>query len=357
MRESPPTDRDVSSGMAAEAGESGSATAQRVTAGPLRLARTAIAGALMGIANLIPGVSGGTMVLAMGLYQEFIDSVADVTAFRWGWRRVVFLGVLLCFAGGAIVGLAGLILYLLFHFPVAMYALFIGLTLGGAPTLVRSLRPIRADVVVATGVGLALMVGVVLLKHAQSEGFPHNMAMDVVSGVVGATTMVLPGVSGSYMLLVLDQYGRVIGAVKDFDLKIIVPVGIGAVVGVIGLAHLLKVLLHRVPRATVGVLLGILLGSVIGLWPFGREPDVKILERQTAGELVAFAEAWRIPGVAPSDDVEALAAQIHERWEARELRTYPGGAYVRAVLLVVTGFVTTMLLSRKQEGKKSAGAA
>jgi putative membrane protein len=312
---------------------------------PLRLIRVAVAGVLMGMANLIPGVSGGTMVLAMGLYQDFIDSVADITSLRLSVRRIVFLGVLGGFALAAIALLAKVILYLLFHYPVGMYALFIGLTLGGAPTIVRSLRPIRADVVIATIVGIALMVGVLLLKLLQGGGFPHNTVMDVVAGVVGATTMVLPGVSGSYMLAVMDQYGRVVGAVDDRNLAIIIPVGIGVVVGIVGLAHLLKILLHRHERVTLGVLLGILLGSVAGLWPFGKAPEKKILERRDARELAAFVEHWALPAAASTDHA-ALVDHIEVTWAERSRRDYEPALVGRAALLVVIGYVVTWSLGR-----------
>ena len=130
----------------------------------MRAARSGVTGLLMGIANLIPGVSGGTMILAMGLYEEFIDSVAELTALRFSWRRIFFLGMVGGFAAVAIIGLAGVILYLLFHYTVVMFSLFIGLTLGGAPLLFKSLRPVRADVVAAVVVGFVLMVGVFFLK-------------------------------------------------------------------------------------------------------------------------------------------------------------------------------------------------
>lgn len=330
----------------------------------MRLVRTAIAGLLMGTANLIPGVSGGTMILAMGLYQEFIDSVADVTAFRLSLRRLLFLGVLGTFALAAIVGLAKVILLLLFHYPTAMFALFIGLTLGGAPTLLRSLRPIRADVVISTSAGFALMICVLLLKHVQGGEFPHNAAMDLAAGVIGATTMVLPGVSGSYMLLVLDQYERVIQAVGDPDLAVIAPVGIGAIVGIIGLSNILKFLLHRHARPTIGVLLGILLGSVLGLWPFGKVPGQKALERRTPRELLAFAERWQIPGVAevvpPGVDVTALANGTAEQlqhelahaveanWDRRKASSYAAAHIVRAAVCVVVGLIITLALARRQ---------
>ncbi len=317
---------------------------------PKRIVRIAIAGVLMGTANLIPGVSGGTMVLAMGLYQEFIDAVADLTAFRFSLRRIVFIAILGLFALGAIVGLAGVILYLLFHYPVAMYALFIGLTLGGAPTLISALRPVRADVIIATLVGLALMIGVLLLKFVQGGAFPHNSVMDVCSGIIGATTMVLPGVSGSYMLAVMDQYGRIVGAVDERDFAIIIPVACGAVAGIVGLAHLLKILLHRYQRPTVGVLLGILLGSVIGLWPFGKPYEEKILSRADIGDLVELAERWGIPDVHADMTQAELVSTIRDNWDERTAPTHTAGNVLRAGLLVVIGFIVTAALARMKAG-------
>ena len=291
------------------------------------------------------------MILAMGVYQEFIDSVAEVTALRFSWRRLVFLGIVGGCAVGAIVLLAGVILYLLFHYSSAMYALFIGLTLGGAPLLARSLRPLRADVVVATLAGLALMLGIVLLKSSGS--LPHNMGMDFVNGLVGATTMVLPGISGSYMLLVMGQYERVVGAVSDLNLRIIVPVGIGAVLGIAGLSKLLKYLLHRHHRVTVGVLLGILLGSVLGLWPFGRTPSERALERRPAAELREFAASWRIAGVEQVTDAD-LAEHIRASWETRGRRGYSAGVVATAVGLAVVGFAGTYSVSRGRSGTREA---
>jgi putative membrane protein len=333
---------------------------------PLLLVRTAIGAVLMGIANLIPGVSGGTMILAMGLYEEFIDSVADVTALRFSLRRIAFLAVLALFAGGAIVGLAGVILYLLFHFPVAMYSLFIGLTLGGAPLLVESLRAgsreqgagntqqgragesmRRWAPAMATAGGFALMIGVFLLKGG--GGLPHNNLMDFVSGIVGATTMVLPGISGSYMLLVMDQYERVVGAVEQRDLRIIAIVGVGAILGIIGLSNALKYLLHHYHRATVGVLLGVLLGSVIGLWPFDRPIKREALEQRSLAELRALVAQRQIPVANGVSEPAALAEQILANWDRRGATDYTRAKIVRAIVLALLGFAATYGLSHLGE--------
>ncbi len=342
-----------------------SRAAGRSTAEPARLTprvtiRAGVAGVMMGIANLIPGVSGGTMILAMGLYQEFIESVADVTALRFSWRRVIFLGIVGGFAAGAIVLLAGAILYLLFQHTITMFALFIGLTLGGAPLLFKSLRPVRADVVVAVLAGLGVMVGVFLLKGG--AGFPHNMGMDLVSGVVGSTTMVLPGISGSYMLLVMDQYDRVIGSVRDLkdavqgqdgralkaSLRVVVPVGVGALLGIAILSNVLKILLRRFRRVTVGVLLGVLLGSVIGLWPFAQSVGEKALEARSFEEVHEYARRWQVPGAEAIGDKARLIEHLTggEDWVRRTTPPVTARTAGLAFLMVAAGFAATFALSR-----------
>lgn len=334
------------------------------------IVREAIAGVLMGIANLIPGVSGGTMILAMGLYEEFIDSVADVTSLRISWRRIVFLGIVGGAAAAAIIGFAGVILYLLLHHTVAMFSLFIGLTLGGAPLLFRSLRPVRADVVAAAAVGIALMAGVLCLKGG--AGFPHNTGMDFVSGVVGSTTMVLPGISGSYMLLVMDQYDRVVGSVRDLKdglsgrdmeaiksaLKVVAPVGIGAVVGIVALSNLLKILLHRCRRATVGVLLGVLLASVLGLWPFAQAAGEKALEDRSVSEIQQYAQRVGIAGAEQHTDKEELIAYVTDVdvWRGRTAPRVTAKVAGAAAGMALVGFVATSVLSRigRRDGPERA---
>ncbi len=326
---------------------------------PMYLLRTAIAGVLMGIANLIPGVSGGTMILALGVYEDFIDAVAQLSGLRLRLRPIVFLAVLSIGQALSIVLLAGVILYLLFFYTPLMFALFIGLTLGGVPLLVRMIRPLRADVIAATVVGLGLMIGVALLRHVSGR-WPHNTAIDVLSGLVGSTTMVLPGISGSYMLLVMDQYDRVVGAVRDLKdaarladpaavqaaARILLPVAIGAVIGIVALSHLLKWLLRRYHRVTIGVLLGILLGSVIMLWPFSQGVGHKALERRSVPELRAYIQRNGIPGCDSVQPRDALVECILENWDCRTPPPVPAGRYAAAAAAVVAGFALTTLLSR-----------
>ncbi len=318
-------------------------------------ALVAVGGVLMGMANLIPGVSGGTMILAVGLYEEFIGSIAELSSLRFSWRRIVFVGLVFGFAGLSIVLLSGVILSLLLWRAPAMFALFIGLTLGGAPLLLKMIGKPSARSITGVVLGLGLMIGIVVVKDYAA--MPRNPVMDVVSGVVGSTTMVLPGISGSYMLLILDQYDRVIGAVADLKdrnfkaLRIIAPVGIGAVIGIVGLSNLLKYLLRRHKDVTLGVLLGMLLGSVLGLWPFDKPPKEKAVARCNDVELIDYAKRAGIAGVTEQMPREEKCAYILEHWPNRKFTDFTTYNTVLAVGMLIVGFVCTLVLGRFDKSK------
>lgn len=243
---------------------------------------------MMGMANLVPGISGGTMLVAAGMYTRFIDAIAELTRLRLRPEPVITVGAIVAAALAAIALFAGVIAWTLIEFRWAMYSLFIGLTLGGAPILLRMIRGAsgrsKAPAVIGTAVGLLVMIGVLIAESFSPSGggVGRGPAMLFLGGIAGASAMILPGISGAYLLLVLGQYDTVINAVKDAgraavrldlpvvmdQLPILLPVGVGVVVGVVGVSNLLKLVLKRYERATIGVLLGLLLGSPLGLYPF-----------------------------------------------------------------------------------------
>jgi len=178
----------------------------------------------------------------------------------------------------------------------AMFSLFIGLTLGGAPLLFRMIGRITPSVVIGMLVGLAAMTAIAVhheeppdkaaIRESVAAGryvIVPMVARDILAGAVAISAMVLPGISGAYMLLVLGRYEAVLSAIdlakrsvlslgRDGDillaLRVIIPIAIGTILGLVALTNLLKWLLHHREKPTLGVLQGILLGSVIGLWPF-----------------------------------------------------------------------------------------
>lgn len=287
------------------------------------LARGGIGGLLMGLANLVPGLSGGTMLLAVGIYPQFIRAIAEVSTLKFRAKSLLLLSSVIGVAFLAIVLLAGQVKGLVIDHRWIMYSLFIGLTLGGVPILLRMLKPISASAIMGVVAGFIAMVLLVILKTGNSncEVGSNSAAiiMLLIAGIAGGAAMILPGISGGYLLLILGQYVVILGAIETARAAVsdqnwsqltqaagvIVPVGIGVLVGVVAVSNLIKVLLDRYPKATLGVLLGLLLGAVVGLWPF-QQPVAPIVGDCIKGQLVteqnqaAFnKEDWRTEVFSP----------------------------------------------------------
>ncbi len=313
-------------------------------------ARAALGGALMGLANLVPGISGGTMLVATGVYTRFIDAISDVTRFRWTVPTLALLAIVVGSALVAIVGLSSLISAALEHYRWGMYALFIGLTLGGAPVLVRMIRPFRASAWIGVAIGALAMIGLVLLQGSSdaSASAGSGWAMLLLAGAAGASAMILPGVSGAYLLLLLGQYRPIIESIRAFkdaltsgdtsgaieQLGVLVPVGIGVVVGVVAVSNILRVVLHRWEKATLGVLLGLLLAAPLGLYPFKQGVQPQIGD-EIRGEIVTEDTL---------DDIDP------KDWPEQRF-TPSAGQIAGSVGLVVLGFGATLGVSRLGRGK------
>ena len=166
---------------------------------PILIVRAAIGGVLMGLANLVPGVSGGTMLLASGVYRRFIASIAEVTTLRFSVRSMVTLAAVVGAAGLGIVLLAGPVKGLVVDHRWVMYSLFIGLTLGGVPLVSEMARPASLGTVVWAVIAFALMAFMALNGAGGASGAEdRNTALLLLAGVAGASAMILPGVSGGY---------------------------------------------------------------------------------------------------------------------------------------------------------------
>ena len=254
---------------------------------PPLLARSAVGGVLMGLANLVPGISGGTMLLAAGVYPTFIESIARVTTFKLQARPVLTLATIGLCAILAILLLAGTMRELVIEQRWIMYSLFIGLTLGGVPLVWRLARPASPPLIAGAALAFALMVWMSLGATAAGNE-DAQFGLLFLSGLAGASAMILPGVSGGYLLLLLGQYEPILKGIDNLKLgllggqdvaganvdlilasmTIIVPVGLGVLTGIVGVSNLLRWLLERFEKLTLGLLLGLLLGSVVGLYPF-----------------------------------------------------------------------------------------
>ena len=255
----------------------------------------------MGLANLVPGISGGTMLLAAGIYPKFIEAVANVTRFRFRFESVLVLTCVVAAAGTGILLLAGLLKNLVVDHRWVMYSLFIGLTLGGLPVVWRLARPASKSLVTAAFGMFVLMVALAVLQATGVTGSNGSNALTLFcAGLAGASAMILPGVSGGYLLLLLGQYVPILGGIDEFKsalrdrdfsamldpaLTVVLPVGLGVVIGVALVGNLLQWLLKHHRKATLGGLIGLLLGSTVGLWPF-QEPIKPQIGDTIKGQLV-----------------------------------------------------------------------
>jgi len=336
---------------------------------PVAPARVVGGGALMGLANLVPGVSGGTMILAMGLYDRFIEAVADVTRFQFTRQTIVFLGLLGIGVMAAILLLSGVAVGLVSDYRWIMYSLFIGMTLGGTPELIRHCRPVSAPAVIAFALAVA---GMAALAFALTETrIPASIPVLIGMGALGASSMILPGISGSYMLLIFGMYDTVWGSVTASALRedtaeslgVIIPVVAGAAIGMALLSNLLKHLLVRHAAPSHAALLGLLVGSILGLWPF-REPvheDLTLKPYRKAVVMVLAGDELAeindkhglVLSAADADEIRTLYAGKTAgdlKWLGEELKLFdPTFRQIASALgLLATGAALTRLLGSKE---------
>jgi len=268
---------------------------------PLLVTRSLFGGLLMGLANLVPGISGGTMLLAAGIYPAFIDSLSKVTRIKFDLRSLVVLGLVGLSAGLGVLLLAGTLKNLVIEQRWIMYSLFIGLTLGGVPVVWRMVTRTGAALFVPAVIAFLAMAA---LAYGQAQGFVgsggSNFVSFLLAGLAGASAMILPGLSGGSLS------ARDFGAAMDPAVTVLLPVGIGVVLGIVLVGNLLKWLFNNFQTATLGLLLGLLVGSTVGLFPFqqGRPPKVgDVIKAETVtAETIDEIEAddWPVEYFQPS---------------------------------------------------------
>jgi putative membrane protein len=234
-------------------------------------------GCAMGAADLVPGVSGGTIAFISGIYERLIEAIAnlDIAAIRLVFKGDIkgawwhFDGnFLLALAVGiltAIFSLAHLIEYLVENQPILVWSFFSGLILASIIFMLRRAWPssVAAISFVVVGAGLAFA-----LAQFRGAGIPVTPLFIFMGGFIAISAMLLPGVSGSFLLLMLGLYQSTLAAVTDFDLAYIAVFGLGAASGFVVFSRVIRTLLHRFHDQTILFLTGLLVGSLYTTWPW-----------------------------------------------------------------------------------------
>ncbi len=241
----------------------------------------ALKGFLMGAANVVPGVSGGTMALITGIYKDIVDALNSVMepatwkALRHGrfaefWKCIngTFLLWLCIGVLASVFSLAKVVTIALEKYPVHIWALFFGLIVASSFVMLRDIKGwgLREAVLLVVGVVLGLVV--CNLSPART---PDAYWFLFLCGAISICTMILPGISGSFILVILSKYDYVMNAVAVLDIKALAVFGAGCVVGILAFSKFLHYLLDHYQKATMIVLLGFVLGSLVKVWPWANE--------------------------------------------------------------------------------------
>lgn len=287
----------------------------------------ALKGCAMGMADVVPGVSGGTIAFISGIYEELIDSIRSVDAaavkmlvrLRFGdfWRHINgrFLLPVLLGIGTAIFSLARLMTYLLAAHPIAVWSFFFGLIIASAILVSKQITKWDARTVAALVAGVAAAWWITVATPSET---PDTWWFVMLSGAIAICAMILPGISGAFILLLLGKYQYIMHAVGTLDIPVILVFAAGAVMGIISFSHLLAWLLRHWHDVTVAVLMGFMLGSLNKVWPW---KEVVETYTDSHGKLQPLVERNVAPG-----SFEALTGHDAQ--------------LLKAVLLCLVGFLT-----------------
>ncbi|MCS7178907.1 MAG: DUF368 domain-containing protein [Anaerolineae bacterium] len=232
----------------------------------------------MGTADVIPGVSGGTVAFILGIYEELIDAIRSVVPFlrrlvSLRWREAVkgfpwlFLLALGAGIGTAVLSMARFLHWALETYPTYVYALFFGLIVASVyvvRTRVQTWKPHLLLVTLLFTAGTYLLMG---LRPAQT---PEALWFIFLSGMLAICAMILPGISGAFILVLLGKYQYLLGALIHLDLDTILVFIAGAAIGIVSFANVLRWLLNHYHDLTVAALIGFMLGALRELWPWKR---------------------------------------------------------------------------------------
>lgn len=235
----------------------------------------------MGAANVIPGVSGGTIALITGIFERLIDAIKsfNLTAIQLLLKgkikefiKYVDLYFLIAVFSGAVISvfsLAKLLGYLFDNYPVYIWSYFFGLILASVYFVGRTIHKWTISVILTFIIGTTIAILISILSPAtKNESFIYL----IICGVVAICSMILPGLSGSFVLLLMGNYELImIDAVSELNFNILLPVAIGAIGGLIAFSHFLSWIYKKYRNQTIATLTGFILGSLMILWPWKNE--------------------------------------------------------------------------------------
>ena len=335
--------------------------------GLLKYITVAVKGACMGAADVIPGVSGGTIAFIMGIYDEFVGSLASINAeavkllfsgkFKAFWKHINgnFLLSLIIGIGISIISLASLMQYLLRWHPIQTWAFFFGLIVASSIFILRGIKGWKLRDILFIILGVGLGVTVCTLSPTQT---PDAYWFIFLSGAIAICAMILPGISGSFILLILGKYEFIMGSISDLvagvnvgqNLLIMGVFIIGAVTGILAFSKFLHWLLARWQKETMIVLAGFIIGSLVKVWPWSNMEAIVCSQFEHAYTLEETIEVVQKAGLTPDAAQHIFDSTI--RRYASQVAPRLGSAIIFALIgfFLVTGIeIAGKMISKRKE--------
>lgn len=294
-------------------------------------------GLAMGAADVVPGVSGGTIAFITGIYEEFINSLKSINldAIKkiktegipgvWSHINGWFLVSLFAGIGISILSLAKGITFLLNEYPVLVWGFFFGLIISSSIVVARNIKKWSIGSIIAMLIGAAIAFYISVAAPAET---PTETWFVFLAGMVAICAMILPGISGAFILLLMGKYKYIVGAISDFDIKVLITFALGCGTGLLSFSHVLSWMFKKYHDLTVALLTGFMIGSLRKVWPWQVTTKWRT---NSHGEEVPFIQE----PVLPSD--------------------YVGESYlVGAIALAILAIVFVLLLEKfgnKEEAK------
>lgn len=269
----------------------------------------------MGAADVVPGVSGGTIAFIVGIYDELINSIKSINleslklffSGKWAafWKKINgnFLFFLLAGIGISVFSLAKLITWLLVNQPILVWSFFFGLVLASTWFVSKDIKEWKSwKTWVAFVIGAVVAFYITVATPAET---PSNLLFIFLCGAIAICAMILPGISGSFILVLLGKYFFIMDAVKTLDVVVIAVFGAGVCIGITSFSHILSYALAHFRNITLAVLTGFMLGSLNKVWPWKEVVETFV---DSHGEVKPLIETNILPNAHVPEAVVLMVA-------------------------------------------------
>ncbi len=274
-----------------------------------------IKGMGMGAANVIPGVSGGTIALITGIFEDLINSIKSFNLaavkllfsgnfkefakhINLGFLIAVFFGI-----GISIISFAKLLDFLFTDYPIYIWAFFFGLILASIYAVAKTISKISIATIITFIIGSASAILITFLTPATENSQTWYL---FICGIIAACSMILPGLSGSFILILLGNYQLImIDAVNKLDIKTLIPVAVGAGIGLLGFSHVLAWVFRKFKDQTISLLTRFILGSLPILWPWKED-----ITEAFDDKIKVIGYDWQLPSEFNTEVIIAIALMI-----------------------------------------------